>query len=150
MKPLVVYQSRTGNTAIIAESIAAVIDADVLTAEHAQTDHFNGRTLVGFGSGVYYARVDKKIYELASLIPEKCNVFMFITSGMGSPLMLWLYRYFIKNKFDRLGINLAGLWDCRGYDQHPLLKWMGISRGHPGKTDIEASEQFAVKMKKYE
>ena len=75
---------------------------------------------------------------------------MFITSGMGSPVMLWLYRQLIKREFARLGIELAGLWECRGFDQHPLLKWMGISKGHPDKTDIEAAARFAAEMKSYE
>ena len=75
---------------------------------------------------------------------------MFITSGMGFPFMLRLYWYFIKKNFDRLSVKLVGNWDCRGYDQHPISKWMGISKGRPNKAAIESAEQFAMKMKKYE
>lgn len=147
MKPLVVYKSRTGNTRRIADSIAAILEADVLSTEEVKLSHLKSRSLIGFGSGIYYAKVDKEIYELVSRISDKCNVFMFITSGMSSPLMLWLYRFVIKNKFKGFGIDLVGLWNCRGYDKHPLLKWIGISKGHPDETDIESSEEFAMKMR---
>ncbi|CAB1063547.1 hypothetical protein D1BOALGB6SA_8330 [Olavius sp. associated proteobacterium Delta 1] len=150
MKPLIVYQSRTGNTRIIVDTIASILKADVFQVENAGSDHFKGRTLVGFGSGIYWTMVDRKIYESASFLPPECKVFMFITSGMGSKFMLRLYWYFIKMKFDRFGLKLVGNWDCRGYDQHPISKWMGISKGRPNRTDIESAEQFALKMKMYE
>ena len=148
MKPLIIYQTRTGNTRIIADIIASKLDADVLPVEKACSDDFNGRTLVGFGSGIYYTKVDAKIYHAASLLPPGCNAFMFITSGMGSPFMLRLYWFLIGKAFKRSGIKLAGTWDCRGYDQHPLLKWMGISKGRPNRVDIESAEQFALNMQR--
>ncbi len=75
---------------------------------------------------------------------------MFITSGMGSSFMLRLYWHLIKRNVDRFGLKLVGNWDCRGYDQHPISKWMGISKGHTNKADIKSAEQFALKMKMYE
>jgi len=150
LQPLIVYQSKTGNTRIIVDTIASILNADVFPVENVVSDHLNGRTLVGFGSGIYWTRIDRKIYESASFLPKGCNAFMFITSGMGFPFMLRLYWYFIENNFDRLGASLIGKWDCRGYDQHPLSKWMGISKGHPNTADIKSAEQFAMKMKMYD
>ena len=150
MKPLIVYQSRTGNTRVIVDAIASILNADVLPVESVVQDNFNGRTLVGFGSGIYWTRIDRKIYKSASFLPKKCNVFMFITSGMGSSFMLRLFWYFIKKNFDRLGFKLVGNWDCRGYDKLPILKWMGISKGRPNGADIESAKQFALKMKAHE
>ena len=100
MKPLIVYQSRTGNTRLIVEAIASILDADALSVEGVSSDHFKGRTLVGFGSGIYWIRVDRKIYESASFLPPKCNVFMFITSGLGFQFMIDLYWLFIKKNFE--------------------------------------------------
>ena len=77
------------------------------------------------------------------------KVFVFITSGMGFNIMLRLYWYFIKSSFSRLGINLVGCWDCRGFDQHPTMKWLGLSKGHPDLDDIRSAEKFAQKMKNF-
>ena len=149
MKPLIVYQSRTGNTRIIADTIATILNADILSVENVVQDTFNDRTLVGLGSGIYWTRIDSIIYKSASLLPPECNVFVFFTSGMGSSFMLRLFWYFIKKKFNHLGLKLVGNWDCRGYDKLLILKWMGISKGRPNGADIESAKQFALEMKSY-
>jgi len=147
MKPLIVYQSRTGNTRVIVDTIASVLESDVLPVENVTPDHFRNRQFIGFGSGIYWTRVDRKIYRAATLLPGKCQVFMFITSGLGSAFMLRLYWYFIEKRFGRLGVRLTGRWDGRGYDKHPISKWMGISKGRPNGADIKGAERFALKMK---
>ena len=149
MKPLIVYQSKTGNTIKIVDVIATILDADTLSVEDAVQENLTGRNLIGFGSGIYWTRIDRKIYEFAALLPKGCHTFMFITSGMGFNIMLRLYWYFIKTNFDRLGVNLVESWDCRGFDQYPLLKWMGLSKGHPNADDMKSAQQFALKMKAY-
>ena len=147
MNPLIIYQSKTGNTRKLVDTIVSVLNADLLTVDDGKPDHLNGRTLIGFGSGIYWTKIDHKIYEIASFVPKKCKVFIFITSGLGFSCMLRLYWYYIKKNFSNLDVNLIGKWDCRGYDQHPLSKWMGISKGHPNASDIESAKQFAIKMK---
>ncbi len=146
MKPLIVYQTRTGNTRIIADAMASLLGADIYPVESITPDQLKGRTLVGLGSGIYWTKIDPRIYKAASLLPKDCNTFIFITTGMGSAFMLWLYKYRIEKSIKKLGVNLIGYWDCRGYDQHPLLKWMGISKGHPDATDVESARQFATRM----
>lgn len=150
MKPLIVYQSRTGNTRIIVDTVAAILNADVFSVENVTSADLKNRRLIGFGSGIYWTRIDRKIYETTSFLPQACNVFVFITSGFGFPLMLQLYWYLIQKRFDRLGVPLVGKWDCRGYDKHPLSRWMGISKEHPNSADIERAQKFALKMKRYE
>ncbi|MGD9211207.1 MAG: flavodoxin family protein [Desulfobacteraceae bacterium] len=149
MKPLIIYQSRTGNTIKVAKAIASIIEAEILSVDDATPKKLNNRTLIGFGSGIYWTCIDKKIYSLAAQLPKNNNVFIFITSGMGFNIMLRLYWYYIKSNFDRLGINLVGVWDCRGFDQHPTTKWLGLSKGHPDSTDIKNAKQFAKKMKSF-
>ena len=147
MKPLIIYQSKTGSTHAIADAIASILKADVLFIENVTIDDLKDRNLVGFGSGIYWTKIDKRIYDLISFLSQECKVFMFITSGFGFPLMLGFYWYLIQRKIDRLGLNLIGKWDCRGYDKHRLSKWMGISKEHPNSTDIEKAQQFAKKIK---
>ncbi len=69
--------------------------------------------MVGFGSGIYWTKVDSQIYQAASLLSKNCKTFIFITSGMGSAFMLWLYRYNVEKRVKKLGINLIDYWDCR-------------------------------------
>jgi flavodoxin len=150
MKPLIVYQSRTGNTKTIADAISSVLNADTLTVDDVTSTDFSGRNIVGFGSGTYWGMIDKKIYNAASFLPEKCNTFVFITSGMGITFMRRLYWHYINKGFGRFGIQLVGQWDCRGFDKHPISKWMGISKNHPNNDDIENAKKFAITMKNYE
>ncbi len=149
MKPLIIYKSRTGNTITIAKAVSSILDADLISAEDIAPGELLNRELIGFGSGIYWTRLDRKIYEFAALSPKECNVFVFITHGMGSALMLRLYRHSIKKNFARLNLKLAGTWNCRGFDQNPLFKWMGLSKGHPDADDIKSAEQFAEEMKRY-
>ena len=111
MNPLIVYQSRTGNTRIIAEAMAATLGADVVPVELVTPDQFQGRRLVGFGSGIYWTKVDPQIYQAVSLLPKNCKTFIFITSGMGSAFMLWLYKYNVERSVNKLGVDLVGYWD---------------------------------------
>ncbi len=150
MNPLIVYQSRTGNTRIIVDAIAQILNADVCLVGDVTSADLKDRKLVGFGSGIYWVKIDRKIYETASHLPHDCNVFMFISSGLDFPVMLQVYWYLIKKRFDRLGLRLVGKWDCRGYDKHFLSRWMGISKKHPNSADIVNVREFAQKMKKYE
>ena len=82
MKPLIVYQSRTGNTQIIANAISSVLNADTLSVDDATSKDFGDRNLVGFGSGIYWTMIDKKIYDLVSFLPEKCCVFPYPKIGL--------------------------------------------------------------------
>ena len=129
------------------DAIALILDADVSPVENLTPDHLKDRTLIGFGSGIYWTKIDHRLYEAASLIPKKCKVFMFLTSGMGFSIMVRIYWCFILKNFDRLEIDLVGKWDCRGYDKYPVSKWMGISKEHPNDTDIENAKQFAGRVK---
>jgi len=149
MKPIVIYQSKTENTKLIAHTISKTLEADIVAVENVTAQDLRNRTLVGFGSGIYWTRVDEQIYKTAASLPEDCKVFMFITSGLGFPFLIQLYWHFIKIRFDQLGIQLAGKWDCRGYDKHPLSKWMGLSRSHPDSQDIETARQFALELNKF-
>ena len=81
MKPLIVYQTRTGNTRVIADAMASMLDADIFPVESITPDQFKGRTVVGFGSGIYWTRIDSQIYQATSLLPKDCNTFIFIFAG---------------------------------------------------------------------
>ncbi len=149
MKPLIVYQSRTGNTKVIADTISSVLNADIIHIDDVTSADFGNRKLVGFGSGIYWTVIDKKIYETITLLPKDCNTFVFITSGMGVTFMRCLYWHYINKGFDGFGIQLVGQWDCRGFDKHPISKWMGISKKHPNIDDVENAKKFGMTMAKY-
>ena len=53
MKPLIVYQSETGNTIHVAEAMAVAIQADIQIASELSSTDLEGRHLIGLGSGIY-------------------------------------------------------------------------------------------------
>jgi flavodoxin len=148
MKPLIVYRTRTGNTAQLAEAIAAVLDAELIAADRVQASDFQGRSLVGFGSGIYWGQLDPLVYRLAPLLPKDSRLFVFFTSGLGFKLLIGLYRSSIGNRLGKLGLRCVGLWHCRGHDRHPLMKWMGIGKGRPNAQDLASAQAFALEIKR--
>lgn len=149
MSALVVYQSKTGNTIDIAESMAKAIQADLQTAEEVTPASFTDRRLVGLGSGIYTFQHLPHLVRLVQFIPPGCKVFVFSTSGLarylparGKRLTHWRLRRALHRK--RLTILVE--WDCPGQVKDGILGWLGLYRGRPSDEDNQNAARFAFQM----
>ena len=98
MKPLIVYCSRTGNTAKVVHAMGKKLDADVLSTDHISVNDFNNRKLVGLASGVYWAFLDKSLFNAAELIPKDCRVFIVTTCSLKFRILKKIYPFLLKRK----------------------------------------------------
>lgn len=151
MKILAVVASpHLGNTRKIAEAMAQVAPITITDVDHACDYKFSEFDIVGFGSGVYMGKFDKRITELLSGICDK-KAYSFVFSTSGSAGFLKNNQSVIKMLEDKNKVVL-GSFGCKGYDKFGPFKIIGgINKGRPNDDDFKAAQEFIQDvMKKYE
>lgn len=151
MKILAVVESKhKGNTLKIAKAMAEAAPVTITDIENAPKYNFNDYDIVGFGSGIYYGKHDKKLMEFVDKFCDtKAYAFVFSTSGSDSveknnKALVDLLKS--KNKI------VLGSFGCKGYDKYFIFKVVGgINKGHPDEQDLKNAQKFILDiMKKYE
>lgn len=149
MKALIVCASRAyGNTRRVADRMAEVLHAQVLTPALVKPDQLAGYDLVGFGSGIYYMRPDALLRDLTHrLTPvDHVKAFTFVTSGTPDTT-LWSYQRPLRNRLTSKGFDVVGAFACRGWDNiGPLAYIGGINRGRPDGRDLDRAAAFAARL----
>lgn len=151
MKILAVVESaHQGNTLKIAKAMAEAAPVTITDVENAPKYNFHDYDIVGFGSGIYYGKHDKKLLELVGkFCDEKEYTFVFSTYGAGSaeknnkPLVELLEK---KNKV------VLGTFGCKGLDKFFVFKLFGgTNKGRPDEHDLKNAREFILDViKKYE
>lgn len=149
MSSIVVCASRShGNTRMIADAMADVLDARVVSPADVDVAELASYDLVGFGSGVYAMTLDGELRALVDALPpgEDRHVFVFATSG--APELPWLgFTRQVCSTLESKGYRMDGTFTCRGWDTWgPLGCIGGINRGHPDAGDLRRAERFAAEL----
>jgi len=150
MKVLITYNSvHKGNTEKIATAMADAIDADLL--KYSDVDGYNilDYDLVGFGSGIFYGKPEKKFVEFINNLPDVKNrkAFAFTTSGKGSSD----YTNKLATKISENGFKIVGEFSCKAFDAWGPLKLVGgINKGRPNSEDLKKAETFIKELVKEE
>lgn len=151
MKILAVVESpHQGNTLKIAQAMAEIAPITITDIEHLPEYNLHDYDIVGFGSGIYFGRHDKKLMELVGkFCGKKAYSFVFSTSGSGSfeknnKLLVDLLKS--KNKI------VLGTFGCKAFDKFGPFKLVGgINKGHPDADDFKSAQNFILDViKKYE
>ncbi len=137
----VVVSPHQGNTRKIAEAMAQAASMEITDIEHLPQYNLHDYDIVGFGSGIYFGKHDKKLMELVGkFCDEKAYTFVFSTSGAASfdknnkPLVDLLES---KNKV------VLGSFGCKAFDKFGPFKLVGgINKGHPDNNDLENAKEF--------
>jgi flavodoxin len=150
MSSIVVCASRShGNTRKIADAMAKVLDAPVVSPAEVDPTELASYDLVGLGSGVYAMRLDSELRELVDSLPpgEGRHVFVFATSG--APEWPWLgFTHEVRTALESKGYRLDGTFTCRGWDTWgPLACFGGLNRGRPNARDLLDAERFAAELR---
>lgn len=137
------------STARVAQRIAEVLDAVVVTPEEMPTTILDDYDLIGFGSGVYHGRFHPALWDWIRGLPRQSArrkpAFVFSTSGLPSLWRLW-HGPFTK-ELARRGFDIVGQFHCRGFDSWgPLSLLGGINRRHPNEHDLERAARFAQEI----
>ncbi|BBZ49076.1 flavodoxin family protein [Mycobacterium heidelbergense] len=151
MKSLVVCASRShGNTRRVADRIAEVLAAEVVTPESVDPEIVRGYDLVGFGSGIYYMMVDARLRKLIRRLPavdRHIRAFTFFTSG-AREIPLLGYNKPVRERLEQKGFEVIGSFSCRGFDTVGPFGFIGgINRGRPDDLDLDRAAEFAERLR---
>ncbi|UGT58351.1 flavodoxin family protein [Nocardia asteroides] len=150
MKAIIVCTSSShGNTRKVADAIGDVLGAKVVDPGEISPVELAEYDLVGFGSGVYFMALDKRLRAFVDAVPEGQGreAFVFATSGMAEPS----FRPYLRNLGDQLtgkGYELVGGFACRGLDtMGPLALIGGLNKGRPSAEDLTSARGFAEQLR---
>lgn len=138
-----------GNTALVAAAIAAALGAEVASPEEVPYTTLPRRGLVGFGSGVYYGRMHRALFDWLAGLPDApvpiMPAFVFSTSGL--PCLAQFWHAPLVRLLARKGFDVRGAYACRGFDTWgPLWLAGGLNRRHPDARDLEKAADFARRI----
>ena len=151
MKSLIVCASKShGNTRRVAEQMAEVLGAEVVTPESVDPTTLGQYDLVGFGSGIYYMTVDARLRNLIRHLPtvDHIKAFTFLTSGAREVPLLG-YNKPVRKQLESKGFEVIGSFSCRGFDTVGPFGFIGgINRGRPNDHDLDRAAAFASRLRK--
>lgn len=141
---LVVASVHHGNTRSVAEAMASVLHADIMSPEEVTPDTLSQYDLVGFGSGIYFGRHHFSLRQLVSSVDQLPKQgFIFSTAGL--PFLARMFHWSLRRALIRQGCRVLDEFSCRGWDTvGPLILFCGINRNHPNASDLDRSRQFAL------
>ncbi|WP_405659028.1 flavodoxin family protein [Streptomyces sp. RK9] len=145
MKTVIVCASVShGNTRRIADSMAQVLGAKVVSPEEADPAELAAADLVGFGSGVFYGRLHSRLTDFVKALPTgRGRAFVFATSGLPELPVAPYTRPLVKI-LEGKGYEVDGRFTCRALDTWAPFRLVGgINKQRPNSGDAAAARAFA-------
>jgi len=143
MKTLMVCESwHHGNTKKIADAMAEVLHAEIISPGDVNVEALANFDLIGFGSGIDHGKHYKGLLKCVDALPmlDK-NAFVFSTRGAPR---LGTYHRTLNNTLAEKGFTIVGEFSCRGYDTNGPLRFIGgIAKGRPNEQDLQRAREFA-------
>ncbi|HPF88484.1 MAG TPA: flavodoxin family protein [Candidatus Limiplasma sp.] len=155
---LVVVSVHHQNTLKVAQAIADVLQAAIVSPEEVDPDQLNAYDLVGFGSGIYSGEHHKRLLAFANTMPVKDSGKAFVFSTDGAPRMLMKDATMLHGKmlndhtalWEKLtakGYEIIGDFNCAGYNTNSFLKLFGgLNKGRPNAEDLARAVVFAREL----
>lgn len=147
---LVLYSYHHNNTEKIAKVFAKVLDAEIKWPNEIKPEEFQDYDLIGFGSGIYGAKHDESLLELADELPEvnNKNVFLFSTAGITGKSKASKDHATLRRKLEAKGYRIVDEFQCKGFNTNSFLRLFGgMNKGRPNAEDLMNAEEFALKVK---
>ncbi|MFD0268042.1 flavodoxin family protein [Streptomyces sp. NPDC127106] len=149
MKAVIVCTSVShGNTRRVADTMARVLGAKVVSPEEADPEQLAGADLVGFGSGVFYGRPHPSLTGFVEALPAgRGRAFVFATSGLPELPPASFTRPLVR-RLEGKGFEVDGAFSCRAFDTWMPFKLVGgINKGRPHAQDLAAAAAFAERLR---
>ena len=147
MKTIIFYSSTyNGNTLKIAESMAAVLSADLVSIESETSGiDLSKYDLIGLGSAIHFAEHNIQLQRFVSALPlQEKNV--FILSTRCRPF-IGGYHKALKEILKRQRANLIDEFSCVGFDKTgPWVLINGYNKNRPNTNDLFKARLFAEKL----
>ncbi|WFB06832.1 flavodoxin family protein [Streptomyces sp. LX-29] len=149
MKAVIVCASVShGNTRRVADSMARVLGATVVSPERADPAELADADLVGFGSGIFYGRFHARLTDFVTALPERQGrAFVFATSGLPELPLAPFARPLVR-LLEGKGLTVDGSFSCRALDTWAPFKLVGgINKQRPNVGDLAAAQAFAKQLR---
>lgn len=149
MKAVIVCASVShGNTRRVADCMAQVLGAKVVSPEQADLAELADADLVGFGSGVFYQRLHPRLINFVKALPTgRGRAFVFATSGLPELPLAPFSRPLVK-LLEGKGFEVDGNFSCRALDTMGPFKLVGgIQKQRPDEGDLAAARTFAARLR---
>lgn len=147
---IVLYSYHHNNTEKIAKIFSKILDAEIKWPDEISPEELQEYDLIGFGSGIYSAKHDESLLELADKLPEVNNkkAFLFSTAGITGKSKAAKDHAILRDKLESKGYLMVDEFQCKGFNTNSFLKLFGgINKGRPNSKDIKNAETFAFKLK---
>ncbi|WP_030721852.1 flavodoxin family protein [Streptomyces sp. NRRL F-2580] len=148
MKTLLVCTSVShGNTRRMAQAMAQVLDARVVTPQEATAVEPADYDLVGFGSGIFSQRMHPDLLGYVRTLPASSGrAFVFATSGLPELPFAPFTRPLVRLLQAR-GFHIEPTFTCRAFDTWAPFKPLGgINKHRPNAADLTAARAFARRL----
>lgn len=141
----VLESSHQGNTKKIVDSLKKVCNLDIVSVDEVSAVKLRNYDLVGFASGIYFLKHDKKIINFVSSLCDK-PADTFILSTAGSKNMKRNHKV-LRNILIQRNKNILGEFSCLGIDKFGPFKLIGgINKTHPNEEDLRNAQEFMKEM----
>lgn len=141
MKAAIIYHSEHhGNTKKLLDAIADQYEVTLIDAGNGCQTDLSQYDLIGFASGIYYQKFHENVLKFAEKnLPSGKKVFFIHTYGVKRSS----YTNAIKNIAESKNAQIAGSYDCPGFDTFGPFKLVGgIDKGRPNEDDIKNAVSF--------
>lgn len=134
----------------IAEAMSEVAPATVIDLDYAKFYKLSEYDIVGFGSGIYYGKHAKELFDFIKPLCNK-NKYCFVFSTSGSKNYEKNNRALIK-LLESKNKTVLGSFGCQGLDKFFIFGLFGgMNKGRPNTEDFDAAQEFITEIiKKYE
>lgn len=143
MKTAIVYYSKHHeNTKKLLDAIKKSSSDDITLIDVTQTSthSLSKYDLVGFASGIYYSKFEKRVLAFAkNNLPEGKDVFFLYTYGAEKSG----YTNAIQEAVASKHANVLGEYGCFGFNTFGPFKLIGgIAKNHPTASEIDGAVAF--------
>ncbi|MGO4456060.1 flavodoxin family protein [Streptomyces sp. M-16] len=149
MKAVIVCASVShGNTRRVADTMARVLGAKVVSPEEAGPAELTGADLVGFGSGVFRGSLHPRLTDFVEALPAgRGRAFVFATSGLPEMPFAPFTRPLVR-LLEGKGFAVDGNFSCRAFDTWTPFRLVGgINKQRPNAEDLAAARAFAERLR---
>lgn len=143
MKTAIIYYSKHhGNTKQLLDAIKRTSSDDITLFNVLETTSIDLQKydLIGFASGIYYSKFEKRVLEFAkNNTPVGKDIFFIYTYGAEKQG----YTKAIREALTEKNTTILGEYGCLGFNTFGPFKLIGgIAKNHPNNTDIENAISF--------
>lgn len=137
------------NTERVAQVFSKVLGAEIKMPQKIRPEELEDYDLIGFGSGIYSAKHDKSLLDLADSLPHviKRKAFLFSTAGITGKSKASNDHKTLREKLESKGYLIVDEFQCKGFNTNSFLRLFGgMNKGRPNAKDLKHAEDFIIEL----